>query len=170
MPFRGEHSGYGHAFFLTFSCYKRRRILDEDALKMLVVETLASQLTRQKGKCQGFVIMPDHVHALVWFPEPDQLREFMKQWKRLSSLRIKRNLREHRTGYLRIVNIEDPVWQEGYYGFNIYSDGKMKEKLDYMHRNPVKAGLVVRAEQWRFGSARYYACGEDVGVVIEQPG
>jgi putative transposase len=52
----------------------------------------------------------------------------------------------------------------GYYDFNVYSGKKKVEKLRYMHRNPVKRGLVTAPEQWRWSSYRYYRLGEE-GVV-----
>jgi len=170
MPDSGGHDGYSHAYFLTFSCYKRRRILDEDPLRTIVLEIMAAQLDRQNGKCQGFVIMPDHIHAMVWFPDAGQLSTFMKQWKQRSSVKIKQNLKENRIAYLHKVGLDGPVWQAGYYSFNIYSARKMKEKLEYMHANPVRAGLVARPADWRFSSAAYYVSRVDVGIAIEQPG
>jgi putative transposase len=42
-----------------------------------------------------------------------------------------------------------------------------REKLDYMHLNPVRAGLVTRAVDWRWSSAGYYVNGVDVGIALE---
>ena len=62
-----------HAYFVTFSCYRRRRLLDHDRAKGIVVHFLSAQLKNQNGSCIGFVIMPDHVHAMVAFDEADSL-------------------------------------------------------------------------------------------------
>lgn len=159
----------GHAYFLTFSCYKRRRLLDEDTPKGVVVSVLASRLAVQQGKCLGFVVMPDHVHALVWFHLPDVLSEFVKQWKRLSSFHIKKNLQEKQKGYSSLISLTDPIWQRRFYSFNVQSEAMARAKLRYMHHNPVKTGLAERAEQWRFSSARYYLLSQSVGVEIAQP-
>jgi putative transposase len=154
-----------HAYFVTYSCYRRRRLLDDDRAKGMVLGALNAQLQRLTGKCVGFVLMPNHVHAIVWFAESGQLSEFMKQWKRTSSLRIRRLLKETLTAYRG--QIEDtPVWQAKYYVFNIYSRRKLEEKLAYMHRNPVRAGLVEHACQWQWSSARYYEEGRSVGVKV----
>jgi len=67
-------------------------LLDDDRAKRIVLGTLNAQLLRLAGQCVGFVLMPDHVHSIVWFPEQGRLREFMKQWKRTSSLRIQKLL------------------------------------------------------------------------------
>ncbi len=128
---------------------------------------LASQLTKQNGKCSGFVVMPDHVHALVWFPATRQLGHFMKQWKQRSSVQIKKLLRERLMSYAGSWDLGAPVWQARYYPFSVYSTRKAIEKLDYMHLNPVKAGLVEAAADWRYSSARHYEYGQSVGVPIE---
>lgn len=62
---------------------------------------------------------------------------------------------------------DDPFWQAKYYPFNLYSEYRAREKLDYLHLNPVRAGLVPRAADWRWSSAAYYDTGSDVGVPLE---
>ena len=53
-----------------------------------------------------------------------------------------------------------PIWQKRFYDFNVSSSEKRIEKLRYMHRNPVKRGLVTAPEDWKWSSFRAYACGE----------
>jgi putative transposase len=152
-------------YFVTFSCYKRRRLLDDDAAKSIVLGTLNAQLRRLAGKCVGFVLMRNHVHALVWVPDPTHISDFMKQWKRTSSLRIAHLLATVLTRYSGQFD-ESPVWQGKYYGFNVYSENKLLEKLTYMHQNPVRAGLIKQASEWRWSSARFYEHGKSVGVPV----
>jgi REP element-mobilizing transposase RayT len=78
MRNRRTYDTEGHAHFLTFSCYKRRRLLDVDRAKKIVLGMLTSQLARQQGRCAGFVVMPNHVHAIVWFAADSQISEFVK--------------------------------------------------------------------------------------------
>jgi hypothetical protein len=54
----------------------------------------------------------------------------------------------------------DPVWQKRFYDFNVWSERKRIEKLRYMHRNPVKRGLVEQPDQWKWSSFRSYFYGE----------
>ena len=156
----------GHVHFVTFSCYKRRRILDTRKACEIVVSFLSSQLQLNEGQCLGFVVMPDHVHAAVWFDEPGKLSRFMQQWKRRTSLEIKQYLRKERPNYLPDTRASQPMWQPRYYDFNIRSESKLNEKLTYMHMNPVKAGLVGAPEEYPFSSARHYLLDEPVGVDI----
>lgn len=166
MVTKRTHDREGHAHFVTFSCYRRRRLLDHDEAKKLVLGVLDSQLTRQQGRCVGFVVMPDHVHAVVWFPEPDQISHFMKQWKQRSSVQIKRLVASLLVRYSETFDLREPIWQAGYYDFNLFTDAKTEEKLAYMHQNPVKAGLVEKACDWPWSSARYYESGQPVGVPV----
>ncbi len=148
-----------HAHFVTFSCFRRRRLLDHDRAKQIVIETMDDQLAKQNGRFFGFVVMPDHVHAVVWFPESGQLSHFMKQWKQRSSFNIKQFLREGIPNYSARFDLTEPVWQPRYYSFNIYSERKLMEKLNYMHHNPVKAGLANAVCDWEFSSARFFEGG-----------
>ncbi|MBW2063110.1 MAG: transposase [Deltaproteobacteria bacterium] len=166
MKKRLIHDPKGHAHFITFSWYKRRRLLDEPRTRHIVVSVLASQLLKQNGNCLGFVIMPDHVHALVRFPEQGQLSFFMKQWKQRSSVHIKRVLKQIQTRYIEKINLNDPVWQRHYHSLNVFSEEKLIEKLKYMHNNPVGAGLANTPCAWPDSSARYYEQGKSVGVAI----
>jgi putative transposase len=156
----------GHAHFVTFSCYRRRRLLDHDRAKKVVLGVLHSQLAQQRGRCIGFVVMPDHVHAVVWFPAPDQLSHFMKQWKQRSSVQIKRLFAARLVSYSEAIDRADPIWQPRYYDFNLFSETKIEEKLTYMHQNPVRAGLVQEPCEWPWSSARYYEQGRSVGVPV----
>ena len=55
---------------------------------------------------------------------------------------------------------EYQVWQEGSHPEAIYSDDFARQKIEYIHNNPVKAGLVSKAEDWPYSSARAYLLGE----------
>ena len=155
-----------HAYFVTFSCYRRRKILDHAQAKQIVIHFLGTQLHNQSGKCIGFVIMPDHVHAIIHFGKEGLLSVFMNQWKRRSSIQLKNFYRTHLVGYGIKLDLKGAMWQPKYYVFNIHSKTKLNEKLAYMHTNPVQAGLVDHAQHWKFGSARYYLLGKSVGVPI----
>ncbi|WP_231746756.1 transposase [Maioricimonas rarisocia] len=78
-----------YCHFVTFSCDRRRRLLDENQPKRILLGQLNAQRKRQSAKCVGFVVMPDHVHAIVWFPQIEQLSRFMHGWKRRSSFAIR---------------------------------------------------------------------------------
>ena len=72
-----------------------------------------------------------------------------------------------RAGYFKTIDRKDPFWQPRYYPFNLYSEKKAAEKLDYLHLNPVRAGLVEKAVDRAWSSARYFDSGKSVGVPLE---
>jgi hypothetical protein len=63
-------------------------------------------------------------------------------------------------------SVPDRVWQKRFYDFNVWSERKRIEKLHYMHRNPVKRGLVERPEPWKWSSFRAYLYGEAGSVRV----
>jgi hypothetical protein len=78
----------------------------------------------------------------------------------LAEQRRRRNL--HQAALLD--NTPHHIWQARFYDFNVWTERKRIEKLRYMHRNPVKRGLVASPELWRWSSFRSCASGER-GVV-----
>ncbi len=77
-------------------------------------------------------------------PPPGQLSEFLKQWKRTSSIRIKRWLKEKMPSYASQISMDEPIWQVRSYGFNLYTRKKFEEKLIYMHLNPCAPDLLPK--------------------------
>jgi len=155
---------YSH--FITFSVYKRRRLLDHDSPKRIVLGVLNFVLQKHSAQCAGFVLMPDHVHALIWFSETNQLSRFMHEWKRQSSLKIRQWYRRQAVNYSANFEEGDKFWQPKYYAFSIYERHKLIEKLQYIHLNPVRAGLVDAAVDWPWSSARFYERQQSVGVPV----
>ncbi len=112
--------------------------------------------------------MPDHVHCLIWFQELGELSAFMRDWKRSSSRSIKLFIQDQ-SHYTGTFPKEDPIWQKRYYSFEIESEHKIEEKLNYMHMNPVRKGLVSSITEWGWSSARHYELSKSVGVPISWP-
>ena len=163
---RRDFTDRQYVFFLTFSVYRRRRLLTLDHPKRIVLGVLNHQLERMHGKCVGFVVMPDPVHALLWLPNPQDLRRFVHGWKRMSSFEIRKWYSARAPNYFKKFGLGVRFWQPKVYCFHIHSVRKIHEKLNYMHLNPPRAGLVRRAVDWRWSSARWYWEQKSVGVPI----
>lgn len=157
-----------YAHYVTFSVFRRRRLLDHDHPKRVLLGVLNEELQRHQASCIGFVVMPDHVHAIVWFATPGRLSRFMHGWKRKSSFHIRGWYRRKAPRYFEEFGEGDRFWQPKYYSFEIYGRSKLEEKLRYMHENPVRQGLVQRATDWKWSSARWYEWGRSVGVPIHR--
>ena len=112
--------------------------------------------------------MPNHVDAILSVAPEVTIASFLQAWKKTSSYRIKRFYAQELTKYHDLCPDDCPIWQAKFYDFNLESDEKYLEKLDYMHDNPVVAGLVLTILDWAWSSARFYELGEDAGVKITQ--
>lgn len=154
------------ADFVTFSVERRRRLLDHDHPKRISPGVLNHQLESFNATCVGFVIKPNHVHALIWFPAVRQLSRFIHGWKRMSSFEIRKWYRAEAPDYCQAFGEGNRLWQPKYYAFEISSETKQEEKLHYLHLNPVRAGLVNQATDWKWSSAGLYECQRTVGVPI----
>jgi putative transposase len=109
--------------------------------------------------------MPEHFHLLITEPELGDPSVVMEVVKQRFARRFNRTRRRPVAGQMVLWgSVPDRVWQKRFYDFNVWSDRKRVEKLRYMHRNPVKRGLVERPEQWKWSSFRAYLYGE-VGAV-----
>ncbi|MFZ0730938.1 MAG: hypothetical protein WAM79_01315 [Candidatus Sulfotelmatobacter sp.] len=98
--------------------------------------------------------MPEHVHLSLTEPERTPLSVALQMLKQNAA----RRLREPEGG---------PLWQPRYYDFNLWSYAKQTEKLRYIHRNPVRRGLVQSPEEWAWSSFRHYLSGVEGTVEIE---
>jgi putative transposase len=141
----------GEFHFVTFSCYRRRPYLSAIAAMELFEDALERIRLRCLFAVAGYVVMPEHVHLLINEPQRALLSKAIQALKLSVSMRGR----------------ERPFWQAHYCDFNVSSDAKFAEKLRYIHRNPVRRGLVVKPEDWRWSSYRHYQTGMRGTVEIE---
>ena len=156
MPRRHIYDYPGAVHFVTFSTYQRRRFLDSPETRDIVLEVLQKCLLQHQCECCGFVLMPNHVHAIFHGPENFRISPFIQVWKKTSSYRIQQFFARELTKYRELCPEKCPIWQASFYDFNIDSDKLLHEKLEYMHDNPVEAKLSEYPTAWNWSSARFY--------------
>jgi REP-associated tyrosine transposase len=81
----------------------------------------------------GFMLMPDHIHAVLSFERDQSMSRVIGDWKRYQTV-------QHRID-----------WQEGYFDHRLRDDERGEQfaaKINYIRNNPVAAGLCARAEDW----------------------
>ncbi|HXM20476.1 MAG TPA: transposase [Terriglobales bacterium] len=143
----------GQSHFITFCCYHRRPLLTTPIPR----QVFEAALERVRGSFDlcvyGYVVMPEHVHLLLSEPRQRTLADALKSLKQGVSRRL--------------IAQTEYFWQKRYYDFNVRNERQFVEKLRYIHRNPVKRGLCMRAEDWGWSSYRQYATGCTGTVEIE---
>jgi len=163
-----RYYGYDYLHFLTCSCYHRQPWLREPRRRDLFLHILEQVRQRYHFAVLGYVVMPDHIHLLISEPERGTPSIIMQVVKQRFARRALRRRRRHAAAQAELWPEQPHVWQRRFYDFNVWSQRKKVEKLRYMHRNPVKRGLVREPEQWRWSSYRSYALGEQGVVKINQ--
>jgi putative transposase len=148
---RYQHEGDDH--FVTFSCYRREPYLATPEAREIVECSLEATRRRYEFDVLGYVVMPEHVHLLVSEPAVKTLAVALGALKLSVSKQCP----------------QTPFWQTRYYDFNVFTHDKRVEKIRYMHRNPVKRGLVQKPEDWVHSSYRYYLMDEPGKVGITHP-
>ena len=150
---------------LTFSCYRRMPLLDQDDRRRRLSSHIDRACRELAIELVAFVYMPEHIHMLVnpRLPEP-QVDRFLARLKQPYSIEMKNLLVAVQSPLLRRLTVRERpgkhcfrFWQEGPgYDRNINSVEALQASVNYIHMNPVRRGLCEKPTDWPWSSARYY--------------
>ena len=161
-----DDNSYAH--FITTNTYKHYPFFRDQRLPQILLEELEFYSGKLGFALVGYVIMPDHVHLLLWWDSEGNptlgISNIMSRIKTMTSKRAKRYLfYDGGIEYVeKLADVGQPtqgsfrLWQPSFYDFNIFSDEKLLEKLDYIHSNPVRAGFVLSAGNYKWSSYEEY--------------
>ena len=154
-----------YAYFVTSTLVEWLPVFIDEVYCNIVIDSLKFMRGKKGVQLNAFVIMPTHLHLTVWPDEKVNLSNAMRDFKRFTSQAISTQLeKDGRELFLRVLGKNAPgragseyrVWQEGFHPEAIYSGKFARQKLDYIHNNPVRKGLVDSPAHWRYSSARNY--------------
>jgi putative transposase len=117
--------------------------------------------------------MPEHVHLLVSEPKkgnPSKMLQVLKQKVSRALRRPVKKLSTQLSLAFAAATDSPAFWQRRFYDFNVWSERKVREKLDYMHRNPVQRKLVSHPKDWPWSSWSHYEKGETGLIRIDTLG
>ena len=145
MGLRFRNQGLADCFFVTTSFHRHRRLGDLAGVYAVLAQSLAFCVDKYDARLPAYVFMPSHIHLLVVVPGKC-LAGFMRDFKKYTAQKG-----------LPACGVSDAsVWQNGYDRVAVYSERIFRQKLEYIHRNPVKAGLADREQDWVWSSASAY--------------
>ncbi len=121
-------------------CHGACLLSEEDAAR--VVETALHHFDGDRYHLLAWVIMPNHIHALVEMVPGWPLGCLVKSWKAFSAARIN-----------RVLGRSGGLWQPDYFDRRIRGDAHLAAAVRYIEENPVTAGLVPRRQDWPYSSA-----------------
>lgn len=151
--------------FLTASVRKRVPVFGDHSLAAGFLELLGEMSRHFHVVPAAFVLMPDHLHGLLGLPSYALLPKFVQTLKSLSARRLRTQLESSFVLALTDGSVFR-LWRRRYDDLIVTTREQFEIKLNYIHRNPVRAGLAAKAEDYPFSSVRYWLNGEMPEVPI----
>lgn len=166
----------GHIYYVTTNVYNWIPIFIRPSFIIPLIDSLNYYRYQHQCKLIGYVIMPDHIHLLLFPIGESQLDEFMRDYKRFTAGRIARQaqvegietwVEQFKVAGKKTNRGENKVWQDSYWDKNVFSERFIRQKLNYIHRNPLRAKLVESPEHYPYSSYRNYVANDDTLLEID---
>jgi REP element-mobilizing transposase RayT len=174
--YRFGDSEYPH--FITFAVVNWIDALSRPAYKDIIVESL-KYCQQEKGLIiNGWIIMNNHVHLISRCKDGFVLPDVIRDLKKFTSRKIEEAIRENtfesrkewmlwmfkRAGQRNSNNKNFQFWQQDNHPIELYGYEALKLKLNYLHDNPVRAGIVYESWHYKYSSAINY-CTDTNGIL-----
>lgn len=146
------HNNYidGHPHFCTATVQDWERLLVGDAVNILYEEWNSAR-EKLNVRILAYVIMPNHLHIILWADKGDDIAQFLRRTLSLASRRIRQG---------------GGLWKERPHSLAICSSSVLQTKVDYLHRNPIRAKLIENPEDWKHSSYRQLQLAESNAAFI----
>lgn len=158
------------AYFITITTVGWIDIFIRPRLKYILINALKYCQEHKGLEIYAYCIMSSHIHLLCKGPENVLLSNIVRDFKTFTSKKIVETIIEYPESrrdwmleYFKkaCVHLKRKqnykVWQNGYHAEQVYSNEFIKQKIDYIHKNPVIEKVVSQPEDYLFSSARNYA-------------
>lgn len=153
--------------FFTATIVEWKYLLNEDRYKDILIGSLRFLIEQRRIRLFSFVIMSNHIH-LIWqalpgFTQQKNQLSFMK----FTAQQIKFDLIKHNPVLLETFRTgakdrEYQFWKRKALSIDLFTPAVFNQKMNYIHQNPVKAGLCKLPEDYPYSSAAYYYSGKDI--------
>lgn len=153
----------GYPYFMTSSVVNREPIFLRDSFSKIVLDSFVFLQENRQITLYAYVIMKDHMHFIA---SGDHLAENMRLFKSFTARKIIDSLKDQKEKELlkrfsinageNVEKSEFQLWQKGFHPKQIVGDKMMVQKIEYIHKNPVKAGYVTDVQDWRNSSVHNY--------------
>lgn len=161
-------------YFISFAIVNWIDLFTRKDYVDIVTESLSYCIQKKGLIVNAWCVMSNHVHLIVR-SEQNSLSDIMRDLKKFTSFKLYSAVQEHpqesrkewllwmfeRAGEANENNKNIQVWQQHNQPIELDTNKKIDQRLEYLHMNPVKAGYVIKPEDWVHSSARQYAGLED---------
>ena len=152
--------------FFTATIQQWKNCLADNKHKDIVINCLQTMVRNKQIELNAFVILSNHIH-LIWQPlgdyTPSQIHSSFtnftgKQIKNSIAIDDPTLLEELKS---KNLNRKYQVWKRRSLSIELFTEKAFMQKLEYIHDNPVRAGIVINAEDYHYSSALFYHNGID---------
>ncbi|MCF7811883.1 transposase [bacterium] len=144
MGLRLIKQNLGSCFFITTTFYNHIKYGEISGVYEELAGSIKNRLEKYDAKLIGYVFMPSHIHLILDI-DGAKLSGFVRDFKKFTSQKSLKHLKS-----------QPSLWQERYDKVVIVKHKVLETKLNYIHNNPVKDGLVDKHEEWYWSSAADY--------------
>ncbi len=125
-------------FFVTFCTHRRRKLLATKSVNTAFVEFGIRAPAEQNIAVGRYVIMPDHLHFFVRGADDFELGRWVGM------------LKQQLGKVIEPAGTAQPIWQRGFFDRLLRGEESYGQKWNYVRENPVRAGLITKAEDWPY--------------------
>lgn len=164
--------------FVTFSVIKAIDVFTKARYRNIVLDSLRFCQVHKGLSLHSWCLMSNHIH-MVMAAKNDNLSSILRDFKKFTSKSIinsilanEKDRRQEwmielfkRAGDSNIRNEEFQFWQQGNHPIELYSREFILQKINYIHRNPVKAQIVAVPQHYLYSSARDYHFRKQCGIL-----
>ena len=170
------------AYYITMTVVGWLDVFTRKNHRDILIESL-KYCQKEKGLIiYAYVIMSNHIHMIVQTNEPHQIKDTIRDFKKFTSkkilFQIQNEPESRREWMLKIFEDEAEqskkhktykFWQVGNHAIEVFTEKFIWDKINYIHENPVRAGLVKQQWDWIYSSASNYQDEESVLEVLKIP-
>ncbi|MBZ0202211.1 MAG: transposase [Ignavibacteria bacterium] len=177
MGLRGRkyYDKLGNTYFITSTILGHLKVFKlNDKYCDILVDSLKYLLIEHSSHINAYVIMPNHIHFVLKMQDGESISDFMRDFKRHTSKEIKKLLimEKEMNIIAKLTKLSGTgkykLWMDRFDDVIITTRKVLDVKINYIHYNPVRAGLVEKVTDWKYSSARNYYCDDDSIIKVER--
>jgi len=151
-------------YFITITVQNWIDLFTDEEYFNLLINSLKYYQEVKGLKLYGYVFMSNHIHLIA---QSKDIIGFVREFKIYTTRILKNLIREDKRKFINMI-LQDRIWRSNNWPVIINSNQFFKQKLNYIHNNPVKKGLVIKPEDWKYSSARNYIKNDDFIIKISK--
>jgi putative transposase len=156
--------------FFTATIQGWKYLLKDDRFKGVILDSLHFLVKNNKVKINAYVIMSNHIHLIWQATAGNNLMDIQTSFKKFTAqqfLKLLRGDAELNNYQVNAVDRKHHFWKRNSLGIELFTLEVFKQKLDYIHNNPVSAGICNYAGDYKYSSAMFYERDIDEFGILE---